>query len=146
MLAKISKFLTTLNTPEINHEEKISLETACTVLLCEVMRADGNLDEKEQALLETIVAQRFSIPAEEARSLISEGISLSEHATDFYQFTSVLNKHYLDDEKTQIVTLLWQLARVDGNVARIEEHIIKRIADLLHLRHADYIRAKEQSI
>lgn len=146
MLAKISNFLTKLNTPELEDDEKVSLETACTVLLCEVMRADGNLDPKEQMLLESIISERFAIPLEEAKTLIAEGISLSEHATDFYQFTSVLNKHYLDEEKTQIVCLLWQLARADGNVARIEEHIIRRIADLLHLRHVDYIKAKEQSI
>jgi len=146
MLAKISHFLNQLNKPEIAQEEKISLEMACTVLLCEVMRADGHLDLQEQSLLESIIVDKFSIAQEEAKALIAEGISLSEHATDFYQFTSVLNKHYQDKEKTKIVTLLWQLARADGNVARIEEHIIKRIADLLHLRHVDYIKAKEQSI
>ena len=42
-----------------------------------------------------------------------------------------------------MVSLLWQLAIADGEIASIEEHVIRKVADLLHLRHAEYIRAKD---
>ena len=40
------------------------------------------------------------------------------------------------------MTLLWQVAYADGELANIEEHIIRKIADLLHLRHSEYIATK----
>lgn len=142
MLAKISAFFQVLNEPNNEENNDISVEMACTVLLCEVMRADGHLDDDEQNMLTSIISQQFSLSKEEVKALILKAIELSEHAIDFHQFTSKINAHYSPQEKTHIVTLLWQLAMADGNIASIEEHIIRRIADLLHLSHAEYIRAK----
>ncbi len=38
--------------------------------------------------------------------------------------------------------MLWKVAYADGELASIEEHIIRKIADLLHLRHSEYIQTK----
>jgi len=143
MLAKITAFFQSLAEPENLEKNVLSVEMACTVLLCEVMRADGHLDESEQNLLTSMIAKQFTLPTDEVTALIKQAITLSENAIDFHQFTSKINHHYSPQEKTHIVTLLWQLAMADGDVASIEEHIIRRIADLLHLSHAEYIRAKE---
>lgn len=124
-------------------ENQISPEMAATVLLCEVMRADGVMSDQEQSLLTKLVSQEFCTDKLLVTEFISEACHLSEHAIDFHQFTSVINKHFKAKEKTHIVALLWKLANSDGNIANIEEHIIRRIADLLHLSQAEYIRAKE---
>ena len=69
MLSKISAFFQALSEADNQQASELSLEIACSVLLCEVMLADGQL-------------------------------------------------------------------------ASIEEHIIRKIADLLHLRHSEYIQTK----
>ncbi|GLX77848.1 hypothetical protein tinsulaeT_11880 [Thalassotalea insulae] len=143
MLAKIAKFFNDLQTDAVAESDELSIEMACTVLLCEVMRADGHLDSSEQTMLTNTISQHFALAPEEVSALIEQAIALSEHAIDFHQFTSKVNQHYSATEKTQIVSLLWQLALADGKIASIEEHIIRKIADLLHLSRAEYIRAKE---
>lgn len=142
MLAKITAFFQSLNEESISVNSTLSVEMACTVLLCEVMRADGHLDNAEQSLLTNIISKQFSLDPVEVSGLILQAIELSEHAIDFHQFTSKINSHYSPQEKEHIVSLLWQLAMADGQIASIEEHIIRRISDLLHLSHAQYIRAK----
>jgi uncharacterized tellurite resistance protein B-like protein len=142
MLAKISAFFQSLNEESSSDAKTLSVEMACTVLLCEVMRADGHLDEAEQLFLTEIISEQFSLLPGEVKELIQQAIELSEHAIDFHQFTSKINSHYSPQEKEHIVTLLWQLAMSDGEIASIEEHFIRRISDLLHLSHAQYIRAK----
>ena len=42
-----------------------------------------------------------------------------------------------------MVKNLWLLALADGEVSAVEEHTIRRIADLLHLRQSEYIQAKD---
>ena len=41
-----------------------------------------------------------------------------------------------------MVRLLWKIAYADGELAAIEEHIIRKIADLLYLRQSEYIQTK----
>jgi uncharacterized tellurite resistance protein B-like protein len=67
---------------------------------------------------------------------------LRESATDFFQFTSKINENYSLEQRIKMLELLWQVAYADGELASIEEHIIRKIADLLHLRHSEFIQTK----
>ena len=143
MLNKINAFLNNLlNADESETQCHISTEIACAVLLCEVMRADSVFTEKEQDELSEILTKQFDLTTQEVDSILEQAFELSENASDFYQFTSKLNQHYSLDERIKIVTLLWKVAYADGELANIEEHIIRKIADLLHLRHSEYIATK----
>ena len=147
MLTKLTTFFQTLSQPASEQSaEIISLEIACTVLLCEVMRADGHLAETEQQQLVELINRQFGLDLAEAENIIAQAITLSENATDFYQFTSTINEHYTIEERMKIVELLWQLAYADGELASIEKHIIRKIADLLHLRHSEYIQTKPKAL
>jgi len=143
MLNRISEFFNTLlETDDNKTEGQLSIEIACAVLLCEVMRADSVFTENEQNELNDILVKQFNLTAQEGSTILEQAFELSENASDFYQFTSKLNQHYSLDERIKIVTLLWQVAYADGELANIEEHIIRKIADLLHLRHSEYIATK----
>jgi uncharacterized tellurite resistance protein B-like protein len=146
MLNKISAFFQNLNANQVIDHSEMTAEMACTVLLCEVMRADGHFDQQEQDKLKQIISDQFALPSEEVQQLITQALQVCEEATDFHQFTSTINNQYSIDEKIHMVSLLWQLAMADGELASIEEHIIRKVADLLHLRHAEYIRAKNSVI
>ena len=147
MLIRLTAFFQTLIAEDdTSTHDLLTLEIACAVLLCEVMRADAHLSAQEQEKLNQILCQQFSLSAEEVSEIITKAIELSEHATDFYQFTSKLNQNYGIDERIKIVELLWQVAYADGELASIEEHVIRKIADLLHLRHNEYIQAKHRVI
>jgi uncharacterized tellurite resistance protein B-like protein len=147
MLDKISLFFTELvedfqNTPEQQKNTELSLEISCAVLLCEVMRADSAFTEEEQNALSIILTKQFNLNTQEVTDILEKAFDLSENASDFYQFTSKINQHYSLNERIKIVTLLWKVAYADGELASIEEHIIRKIADLLHLRHNEYIATK----
>jgi len=143
MLNRISDFFNTLlNTEDDTAECHLSIEIACAVLLCEVMRADNVFTESEQDELGNILVTQFNLTKQEVITILEQAFELSENANDFYQFTSRLNQHYSLDERIKIVTLLWQVAYADGELASIEEHIIRKISDLLHLRHSEYIATK----
>lgn len=143
MLNKISDFFNgLLGANESEADSPLSIEIACAVLLCEVMRADSVFTESEQDKLSEILTQKFDLTDQEVSDILEQAFELSENAHDFYKFTSKLNQYYSLDERIKIVTLLWQMAYADGNLANIEEHIIRKIADLLHLRHSEYIATK----
>jgi len=143
MLAKFNEFLAFFNGDKNDDSPtEVSLEIACAVLLCEVMRADGVFTDSEQEKLKQLLIKQFSVSTDEVVAILEQAFNLSEDASDFYQFTSKLNQHYSLEQRIKIVTLLWQVAYADGELASIEEHIIRKIADLLHLRHNEYIATK----
>jgi uncharacterized tellurite resistance protein B-like protein len=142
MLLKISAFFQSLAEPADNKTQAISLEIACSVLLCEVMLADGQLDSAEQEQLNQILSRQFQLSTEEVQEIIKHALLLCENATDFFQFTSKINQSYSLEQRIKMVELLWQVAYADGELASIEEHIIRKIADLLGLRHSEYIQTK----
>ncbi|MBL4900184.1 MAG: TerB family tellurite resistance protein [Colwellia sp.] len=147
MLNKVSAFFNELiedfqKTTEQQQNTELSLEICCAVLLCEVMRADSVFTEEEQDALSAILTNQFKLTALEVTDILEKAFELSENASDFYQFTSKINQYYSLDERIKIVTLLWKVAYADGELASIEEHIIRKIADLLHLRHSEYIATK----
>lgn len=147
MLTKIHLFIQSLTESNSkDNENAISLEIACTVLLCEVMRADGHFTESEQRTLHQLICAHFSLTSGEVNDIIKQALEYSEQAIDFFKFTSMVNSHYNIEQRMEIVKLLWKIAYADGELASIEEHTIRRIADLLHLRHSEYIATKKPYI
>jgi uncharacterized tellurite resistance protein B-like protein len=142
MLSKISAFFQSLGETGEQQVNELSLEIACSVLLCEVMLADGHLNNAEQQKLNDIISGQFQLSNDEVTEIIKHSLELCENATDFYQFTSKINKNYSLEQRIKMLDLLWQVAYADGELASIEEHIIRKIADLLHLRHSEYIQTK----
>ncbi|MGB1263335.1 MAG: TerB family tellurite resistance protein [Cognaticolwellia sp.] len=142
MLSKISAFLQSFAETEHPSTNEISLEIACCVLLCEVMLADGQLADAEQEKLNDIITSQFQLTSTEVSEIIAQSLLLCENATDFHQFTSKINKNYSLEQRIKMLELLWQVAYADGELASIEEHIIRKVADLLHLRHSEYIETK----
>ncbi|QBG36982.1 TerB family tellurite resistance protein [Litorilituus sediminis] len=142
MFTKLNQFFSQLAADSQPKQNEVSLEIACAVLLCEVMRADSAFTESEQNKVAQLLIKQFSLTEHEVDEILQQAVKLSENASDFYQFTSQVNQHYTLEQRIEIVSLLWQVAYADGELASIEEHIIRKIADLLHLRHSEYIATK----
>jgi uncharacterized tellurite resistance protein B-like protein len=146
MLSRLSLFFKSLAIDSQQQEnDPLSLELACAVLLSEVMRADGELSPQEQQKLPEMMKQTFCLSDTEVAEILALAIELSNDATDFYQFTRKVNQHYSLEQRMKIVAMLWTVAYADGELASIEEHIIRKIADLLHLNHSEYIQVKIDS-
>ena len=122
-------------------EAKRKLELATAALLVEVMRSDGVADAERHAV-EAAVARRFGLLSGEAQALVADAETEVREAVGFYPFTSLINRHFGADDKERIVELLWEIAWADSTLSAHEQHVIRKVADLLHLSHASYVAAK----
>lgn len=118
------------------------LQLACAALLVEISAADQHTGAEERQALSSILQRTFALPPQQVETLWQLAAQESREATSLYQFTSLINSHYGYQQKTALLAHLWQVAYADGRIDRYEEHLIRRIADLLHLSHGDFIRAK----
>lgn len=142
MLKKISDFFQTLTNVETDQQNQCSLEIATAVLLFEVVRADDNFTEEENHKMHNILTSTFALSNKDVDEIVNQAKLESDHATDYYRYTRLINDNYGIKDKIQIIELLWQTAYADGHLDTIEEHVIRRIAELLHIRHNEFIHAK----
>jgi uncharacterized tellurite resistance protein B-like protein len=122
-----------------------SLQVATAALLLEMMRMDNELkDEERQAIVHTLQAQ-FSLDASQIETLMALAEQEAREANDYYQFTSLINKHCDLPQKIQIIENLWHVAMIDGHLDAHELHLMRKLADLLYIGHADYGAAKQRA-
>lgn len=122
-----------------------ALQVATAALLLEMMRMDNELkDEERQAIVATLQAQ-FSLEDDRIETLMALAEQEAHEANDYYQFTSLINKHCDHVQKTRIIENLWHVAMVDGHLDAHELHLMRKLADLLYISHADYVAAKQRA-
>ena len=142
MIAKLKQLFEKIDFKQVSNEEVISPEVAVATLLVEVMLADHELAEQEKAKIEQLLVEKFELTKPAVNTVFKLAETEAKLATDYYKFTRIINDNFEIEEKIELVGFLWQVAKADGTVDAVEEHVIRRIADLLHLRHAEYIQAK----
>lgn len=142
MLSKLNNFLSSIiPAPEADNRPQHTLQLATAVLLIEVMQSDGSTDQERAAVL-NILKDRFQLADAEVAKLTELGLHTAKTANDLHQFTSLINRELALPEKIQIVEYLWQVAYADGHLSAHENHIMRRLVDLLHVSHGDNIAAK----
>jgi uncharacterized tellurite resistance protein B-like protein len=122
--------------------ERHTIELATAAMLVEVVRCDGAADESERAAVLRAVYEKFGLSGSEADTLIRLAEEEVRQASDYYQFTSLINRHFSQEQKQRVIELMWQVAYADAEISAHENHLMRRIADLLHITHGDYIAAK----
>jgi uncharacterized tellurite resistance protein B-like protein len=123
-------------------DERHSIQLATAALLVEVARIDSESTAEERAAVARAVRQKFEIEGHEAERLIGLAEAEMRQATDYYQFTSLVNQHFSAAQKVQIIELMWRVAYADAELSAHENHLMRKIAELLHVPHGDYINAK----
>ena len=123
-------------------QDPAALQMACAVLLVEVMRADPEISVGERAAVQEALRRRFTLGQAELDNLVALAEQAARSSSDFHQFTSEVNTALDQPSKVAIVETLWQVAYADGHLDAHENHVISRIAGLLHVTHGEYISAK----
>ena len=148
MIIKIRQFFEqhiivteTVSSDELEHQ----LRLASAALMIEVLYADYSIEADELNTLRRVLQEYFDLDEDEAASLIELAEEERAEATDYYQFTSLINEYYTQQQKRDLVTHLWQMAYADKIIHKFEEHLVRRLSDLLHVPHSAFIQSKHKA-
>ncbi|MBI1905952.1 MAG: TerB family tellurite resistance protein [Rhodocyclales bacterium] len=124
--------------PESEH----ALQLATAVLLVEVMRSDHDIDALERRAVLAALRERFMLAEDEVARLLQLAEQTAEDAYDFHRFTSLLNQRFSAEQKVLIIESMWRVAYADNLLSAHENHLMRKIAALLYIPHAEYVGAK----
>ena len=132
----------TLLSPGDNAEK--TLQLAAAALFLETMIMDNHCEPKEQEVILSLIQKNFSLTSEQAASLLDLAEQQRKQATDYFQFTSLINKTYSLEQKIHLIESLWKIAFIDNVLDVQEEYFVRKIAELLHVPHSAFILAKDR--
>jgi len=145
LLSKISAFFERHLQPAggasapLSHSQK---QLAVAALLIEVAMADHIFDEREMLTLQQHLKQKFAITNAQLAELIELAKEESADATSLHQFTTLVHQHCNPQEKFELLVSMWELAFADNDLNKYEEYVIRKVADLIYVSHAEFMRAK----
>ena len=123
-----------------------ALQLAAATLLMEVARADSRVSEAERQAVRRVIEDHFSLAPEVTHEITAAAEHEAEHATSLYPMTRLINDECSAADKVQLIRMLWTVSCTDGRIDAHEEHLVRKVADLLHVPHREFIRAKLQIV
>ena len=144
MLKKIKDFFEknmSLET-EVDIEHRLKLATAA--LMIEIMKQDGETKSEETEAVKQALQAKFELTKTEIDDLFTLASEEAKQSVDLYQFTSLIREHFSQEKKIKTIEYLWAVAYADNHLDAHEEHLIRRIADLLYVTHQDFMKAKHK--
>lgn len=127
---------------EDTEKDAMSLELAAAALLIEVSKSDFVQDPGEIDKIHELLRQRFSVSEAEIENFMATASALNNDSTSLYPFTRYINDNCNNLEKYELIVALWEVAIEDGRIDKYEDHLIRKISDLIYLPHTEFIRAK----
>ena len=130
-------------TDEVEHR---ALELACAALMFEVARADFSVETIEQETVTALLTDQFSLSADDVSTITEAAVEQADAATCLFEFTRTLNELASAEQKRDLLAMMWRVAMADDALSRYEEHVIRKVADLLYVPHSDFIAAKQSAM
>jgi uncharacterized tellurite resistance protein B-like protein len=130
---------------ETRAEQQRLLRLAAAVLLVEVMRAESRIGDAERRAVVQALHAEFALGDDEVQRLLELALQTSREATDYYVFTSRINQEFDLPHKLQMVEHMWRVVYADGKLGAHENHVMRKLADLLYIPHGAYVNAKTRA-
>jgi uncharacterized tellurite resistance protein B-like protein len=148
MLKRIKDFFDERLSPGAATADEYSehtLHLAAAALLLEMVYMDGELRPEQCEAVRSEVLEHFGLDEEEAAKLLELAEEERADATDYFQFTSLINDNYAQEQKVSLVERLWRIAYSNEALHMHEEHLVRKISELLYVPHSAFIAAKHRA-
>ena len=147
MLKKIKGYISEFGNQSSNPEnpeekEKNIINNACAALLIETALADKVFKAEEIDSMKNTLREVYEIDEKDLNELITESEKKVSESTSLYEYTRLINDLCNYQDKLKLINNLWAIAFADKHLDKYEEYLIRKISDLLHVSHSDFIQQK----
>ncbi len=128
------------------HEHKEQQEfdrttIAAATLMVELARLDTDFDEAERKRIVDIIHTRFELEADQVEELLAVAQDRHEESYANWIFTKTIKENFDLEERSQIMTYLWEIALADGELHDLEADLLLRIGQAIDLPENERIKS-----
>lgn len=122
-------------------EDELQLATAA--LLVEAACMDGHFDDQERRTIASLLETRFGLDGADVEALIEDGRRAAE-TSQLYAFTRIAKDRFSEEERIQMIEMLWEVAYADGILHDYEANLVRRVAGLIYVTDRDSGEARKR--
>ena len=132
---------TTITVDELESFDDELILATC-ILLLEVSKSDDSFDDIEKEKILSILEQNFNLNTQQTSFLFKIADKKNDEMISLYEWTAKINELCSYSDKKKLMRFLWDIAYADGRIDKYEDYTIRKISDLLYVKHSDFIKAK----
>ena len=111
----------------------------------EIARSDGEISESELSLLFDEIKKISTKVGKKEEIILGIIEEYSKNSVSFYEFIDDINTNYTKEDKLSLIQFLFNVAYADKILEVSEERLIRRIADLIKIKHIEVLKIKDIS-
>lgn len=147
MIQRILDFFNAnLSSKDTTADTEHQLKVASAALLIEMIRMDHKIDQAEHDMVKNLIKTDFELSDDETETLFDLAEEEAKNAIDYYRFAKLINDQFDNIKKIKIIENLWHIAYADGELDKYEEHYLRKVSEILHVPHKEFIKAKHRVI
>ncbi|RCL41389.1 MAG: hypothetical protein DBW96_02415 [SAR86 cluster bacterium] len=122
------------------NNDKESVEEAYIILMLEIARLDGKIDDSELNQIKKNYKKIYGDDnfLENLNRLSDE----AENESSLHPFIEIINTSSNKDNKIEALKAIWEVILADGIVDPYEESLFMQIGDLLKIKRSDLVKIK----
>ena len=126
-------------------QPSMAIDLATAVLMVEVSKADFSQDETELQSIRQLLLNHLSLCEEEVDTLLANAHEEADRMVSLQHITRLMNEQLDQRAKAKVIELMWMVAYADGEKHHYEEHLLRKVSDLLYVSHEDFIKARHKA-
>lgn len=123
---------------------ELDIQRVTAMLLVEIARADHEVGVEELKAIQEALSGASALPESEINAILQEAVNEAESAVSLHAHLSVINEQFDKASKIALVEQMWRVAMANGDIDHYEEYTIRKLCDLLFVKHRDFMQAKHR--
>ena len=120
------------------------LQLATCILLIEVSKSDDDYDVDEQKKIKSLLQKKFEMSKDKIENIYALCDKEHDKMTSLFEWTDIINKECNYEQKCIIIGFMWDIAFIDSKIDKYEDLTIRKVSDLIHVKHKDFISLKNE--
>ena len=127
-----------------SESEMDELHLAAAVLMVEAASLDGDTHDVESDVAKYLLGRHFELSEEEAHELFEMATDHHADSVHMHRFTKTIKDRYSEEERIEVIELLWEVVYADGELHDYESNLLRRIGGLLYVSDRDRGEARKR--
>ena len=125
-------------------DEQLGLQQGVAALLYEMTRMDMQVRTEDLSAARAALSDLFGITDDAARDLLHQASEAANRLTSYHEAVSAINRRFDAHTKIRLVEHLWRVAYADNDLDLHEDHLARKISDLLYVPHVQSMLARQR--
>ena len=139
-----NKIRAALHKEEAKDSKALSNAEAVAAILVYTAKLDEDYGTEERAHILELLARQQWDSTTSAEDLLARAEELCSEAVGYYGFLRVVNADFEDEDRAELLAMMWGVVMVDGVVDDYEANMMRRITGLLGLSDIESGRIRRE--